>query len=266
MRSFVALTRIHWLTHSSYRLNVVLSLVGLAFIFLPVYLVSGALQPVVAESIADEGETYFGFLITGMAVFFVVTASVQALPGTVASGITTGTLEALLATPTRLHSLMAGLVGYSMLWAGFKCGLLLLGFCLAGGQVSPGGILWAGCILALLVLAHLPFGIVAAAMILVFRTSGPLVPGLLAAFSLLGGVYYSTTVIPDVVRPLAAAVPLTYGLRAFRRSLLAGDSPGVLLPDMLVLGGFAAVLMFLAAWALRCSLRHARRSGSLAQY
>ena len=41
--------------------------------------------------------------------------------------------------------------------------------------------------------------------------------------SLLGGVYYSTSVIPEVVRPLASVVPLTYGLRALRRTLLSGE-------------------------------------------
>lgn len=266
MRSVLALMRISWLTHASYRLNVVLSLFGLLAVFVPVYFVAEALQPVVAESIADEGEVYFGFLITGMAVLGVISVSMTALPGAVSGGIGSGTFEALFATPTRLAHLLLGMVGYSTLWAVFKGLLLLAGFVAVGGAVAPAGVPVALLVLALLFLAHLPVGLMAAAMILAFRTSGPLIPGVLTASTLLGGAYYSTTVIPEVIRPLAAFVPLTYGLRAFRQSFLSGAPLSEVAGDVAILAGFALLLMALGVTAFRWSLDHARKAGSLAQY
>ncbi len=266
MSSILALIRVQWLTHTSYRLNLVFSVLGVFVMFVPLYLVAGALQPVVADSIAEEGAVYFGFLLTGMVALQVVTAVAMGLPNAVSGGIASGTLEALFATPVALPRLLIGLVGYGLLWACIRGTLLLVGFIALGGAVSVSALPLAGAIVLLLILAHLPLGLLAASMILVFRTAGPIVPAVMAAAGLLGGVYYSTTVIPDVVRPLAALVPLTYGLRAFRRTLLSGESWQAVAGDVAILAVFAAVLLAVSLAIFRWSLRYAQRNGSLAQY
>jgi ABC-2 type transport system permease protein len=266
MRSVLALIRVHWLTHTSYRMNLVFSVLSLAALFIPVYLVANALQPVVAESIADEGGVYFGFLITGMAVMQMVGASANGLPTAVSGGISSGTLEALFATPTPLPHLLAGMVGYGLIWAVLRGVILIAIFAVVGGGVAMGSIPLAALIMALLVVAHLPVGIVAASMILIFRTAGPIVPGVLSATSLLGGVYYSTTVIPEVVQPLAGVIPLTYGLRAFRRALLSGEPFAAVAADVTILAGFSVVLLAASLLLFAWSLRYAQRAGSLAQY
>lgn len=266
MRSIVALMRVQWLTFVSYRLNVLFSLAGLVALLIPVYLVSRSLQPLVAASIAEEGAVYFGFLVTGIAVMQVVGVSMRSLPAALSSGISTGTLEALFATPTPLPQLLAGMMGHGLLWSMLRSSLLILGLLLFGGSIVPAGIPAALVAFGLLLLAHIPLGILLGAGVLVFRTTGPLGPALLGAFSLLGGVYYSTSVIPDSLRPLASIVPLTYGLRAFRRSLLAGESWPAIASDIAILAGFALALMALSLYVFAISLRHARRAGTLAQY
>lgn len=266
MRSILALLRVNWLTHTSYRLNVVLSLLSLAGVFVPVYFVAGALQPVVADSIADEGAVYLGFLITGILAIQTLGTVMDALPGSVGGGIRSGTFEALFATPTPLRNLLVGMVGYDTLWSMIRGLLLLAGYVAVGGTLAWSGVPLAALIFLLLLVAHFPVGLMAAAMILAFRTAGPLVQGVLLASSLLGGVYYSVSVIPDVVRPLAALLPLTYGLRAFRQTLLAGEPLSVVLPDLAILAAFAVGLMALGVFFFRLALNHARRTGTLAQY
>lgn len=266
MRSIAALIRVSWLTHTSYRLNVLFSLASMVALFIPVYLVANALQPVVARSIANEGEVYFGFLITGMAVMQLIMAGINGLPNAVSGGIRSGTLEALFATPTPLPYLLLGMMGYGFLWAVVRSILLIAGYAVVGGQIAFGSIPLAALILALTILAHVPVGLVAASMILVFRTSGPLIPAFLSATSLLGGVYYSTTVIPEIVRRLADFVPLTYGLRAFRRTLLSGEPLAAVIGDVSALAAIALVFLTLGSLLFAWSLRYARRAGSLAQY
>jgi len=266
VRGALALVRAQALTHASYRVNVLFSLAGMAATFIPVYFVAHALQPVAEASIRNEGEQYFGFLVVGLAVTYLLTFAMQALPNAISGGIGSGTLEALFATPTRLGELLAGMVGYEFLWTLFRATLLLVAMALVGAPVAWGSAPLALPILLLIVAAHLPVALVASALILVFRTSGPLIPGVLVASTLLGGVYYSTTVIPQVIQPLAALLPLTYGLRALRRALLAGEGPGVLLPDLAVLTAFAVVFLLLGGWCFLLALRHSRRTGSLAQY
>jgi hypothetical protein len=69
MRETLALMRASWLTATSYRLGMVMSLGGLIVTILPMYFVAGALQPVLADRISTEGGQYFGFLVVGVLAF-----------------------------------------------------------------------------------------------------------------------------------------------------------------------------------------------------
>jgi ABC-type multidrug transport system permease subunit len=82
----------------------------------------------------------------------------------------------------------------------------------------------------------------------------------------LGGVYYPTHVIPSWLQNVSAFLPLTYGLRALRQTLLEGLPLRAVLPDVLVLVAFVALLFLVGAFAFRQALRYARRTGTLAQY
>jgi ABC-2 type transport system permease protein len=124
----------------------------------------------------------------------------------------------------------------------------------------------AALVVLLLILVHLSVGLIASASVLVFRTSGPIVSGALAVSALLGGVYYSTAVIPSWLQDLSGFVPLAYGLRAVRQLLLTGASLGEVQSDVLILAGMTAVCLSLGCWVFVLALRHSRRAGTLAQY
>jgi ABC-2 type transport system permease protein len=244
----------------------VISIAGLAVTFVPLYFISRALQPVVEESIRAQGGDYFGFLIVGMAVTFLFTAAVSALPRALAGAITSGTLEALLVTRTPLALILAGMAGYTLLWNGLRVLLLLGGALVLGVQIFWTGIPLALAAVVLMLIAYYAIGLIAGSLVLVFRTAGPLVTGVLAASGLLGGVYYNTTAIPSGLQELSVLVPVTYALRAIRQLVLGGASAGAVVSDIVVLAGFAAVLLAIAAAAFRAALRHARAAGTLSQY
>lgn len=266
MRAAAALVRAQWLTHTSYRVGVILSFVALAATIAPVYFVADALQPVVGNSIQSEGEQYFGFLVIGLASLYLVGAALTSLPDAVGGGIQSGTLEALFCTPASVPSILCGLVGFPLLWAGIRASILVVMLAFLGGSVVWGGLPLAIVAAVLTVLAYAGVGLMAAALVLAFRTAGPLVQGVLAVSSLLGGVYYSTTVIPEPFDLLALLVPLTYGLRLVRRTLLEGAPLASLTGDGLALMGLTAGLLTLGGLAFWTALRHSRRSGSLGQY
>ncbi len=266
MRSALALMRASLLAAASYRLAMVLSVVGLLATLVPLYFVSGALQPIVAESIATEGGRYFGFVLVGIGTLYVVAAALQAVPAAIGANIGNGTLEALLVTRTPVPYLLLGLAGYPLAFSVLRALLLLAGATAAGVVVHWGALPAAALVLALLAAAHLGIGLVPAALLLLFRTAGPFTSGVLALSALLGGAYYSTSVIPAFVRPLAAVVPLGYGLRPLRRMLLGGESFGAVAGDVAMLALLAATLLALGALALGAALRHARRAGTLGQY
>lgn len=268
MRSALALIQASWRTQRSYRVSIILSILMLGVTVLPVYFVSQALQPYMAPSIADQGQNYFGFLVIGMIALMFVSTTVNSIPDSIGAGIGNGTLEALLATRASIPSLLGGMVGYSFLWTAVK-GVLFLALAMALGlHLSFGASLSGLLILALIVLAHVPFALLAASLVLAFRTNASIPSAVMIASGLLGGVYWSMSarVIPHWVQVMSNYVPLAPGLRALRQTLLEGASLSAVMPDVLLLIGFVVMLNALGCLAFVEALRYARRSGTLAQY
>jgi ABC-2 type transport system permease protein len=267
MRKIGALVRASWLEMLSYRVKMLFSLAALMGAVVPFFYIAGALQPMVAQSIAQEGGEYFAFLVVGMTTFAFLRTSIGALPAEIGTAISTGTFEALLGTPTRLVTLLAGLVSFSFVWTAIRVTTLLVFAWVLGAQVFWSRALLGGGILALVILAHLPFGLISASLILAFRTAGPLEGAVIWVSMILGGVYYPTTAIPSWLGDISAFVPLTYGLRALRQALLEPQLDyGALRSELLPLCGVAVVLLAVSVVVFSGALRYARRNGTLAQY
>lgn len=266
MRKIGALVRAAWLSASSYRLGIVLSITSLLFTVVPLYFVGGALQPTMVNVIRGEGNDYFGFLIVGIMVVSLVTAALFALPNAISTGTSNGTLEALFTTPTPVPVLLVGLAGYDVLFALARSFVLLLSASALGTHVAWDRMGQAAPVLALLVLAHVPFGLAAGAMILAFRTMGPLPSAVLTLSTFLGGAYYPTHVIPGWFEKVSVLLPMTYGLRALRGILLEHLSLHDVARDVAILSGFALVLMLGGTLAFGAALRYSKRAGTLAQY
>ena len=266
MRSALALVRASWLSARTYRLRLLLSIASLLISVVPLYFIAGALQPVMADKIADQGGEFFAFLMIGTIAFMMLAPAVNAMPGAIGSGINTGVLEALLGTRARLPALLAGMTAFDMAWTALRALIMLAGAWLLGAVILWSQMGSALLILLLIVLAYLPFGLMASAMVIAFRTAGPLSKAVLALSGLLGGVYYPTEVIPSWIEQVSGFIPLAYGLRALRATLLEGVPLGGVLPDLGVLCLFIAVLHTIGWFALHRALQYARRAGTLSHY
>lgn len=266
MREIAALLRASWQMQLSYRLQTVFSIVGLVTMVIPLYFISDALQPVMANAIRTEGGQSFGFLLVGLATASLISVAVLSLPSALSGGIATGVLEALMATPTPTPTLLIGLNAYSMLWAALRGAVFLTAGWLLGANLLPGQVLPGLLVLGLIVVAYIPFGMVAASLVLAFRTAGPIPQGVLLISGLLGGVYYPTHVIPSWLQSFSAFIPLTYGLRALRRVVLEGASLSAVAGDLLALS-FASIMLFaIGIAAITAGFRYARHHGTLSQY
>lgn len=266
MHRVLALVRARALTAASYRVQMSFSIVALLIGIVPLYFITGALQPVMAESIRAEGGHYFGFVLVGTVAYYFLSAAVGLLPGEVGSDLRTGTLEAVLSTPARLTEIVGGLIGFGMLWTALRGLVVLMVGWLLGVQVAWSQLPAAAVVIGLLVLAYLPFGLMGSASLIAFRTAGPLAQGILFASTLLGGIYYPTRVIPSWIQDLSYLIPLTYALQALRRILLEGAPLAAVSGELGILVIFVVLLMGCGALALWLALRYARRSGTLAQY
>jgi ABC-2 type transport system permease protein len=219
-----------------------------------------------ARSIAAEGGQYFGFLVVGMIMISMVNACVNVLPIEVGGAIGTGTLEALLATPTPVGTIIIGLSGFNLVWTGARALVLLAAAWALGATVQWSHAGSTLLIVLLVLVCHLSFGAIDAAFVIAFRTAAGLPRMIVAASIFLGGVYYPTTVIPSWLQDMTSLVPLTYGLRAIRRVLLEGASLASVGPDVGALALFALAFLLAGSLAIRLALAYGRRAGTLAQY
>lgn len=266
MREAAALIRAAWLTASSYRFGMVLSIIGLAAVVVPLYFITGALQPTMASAIASESSQYFAFAVLGAVAFSLVSTSMTALPNAIDGAIGRGTLEVILGTPARLPAVCVGMMGYNVLWALFRAAILVAAAAVLGTRIVWSGALPGVGVLLLTMLCYAGFGFAVAALVLVFRTAGPMSGAFLTASMFLGGVYYPSHVIPSWIRALADVVPLTYGLRAFRHVALRGDFGADVLRDVETLAAMTLVALSLGIGSFVLALGRARRTGTLSSY
>lgn len=266
MRKVLAIARANWLTALSYRMQTFISFMGLFAAIVPLYFISRALQSTMGGVIRGEATDYFGFLIVGLVAFSFVRTAVGAVHKSLSSEISTGSLEALISTPTSVPVLLMGMASQGLTMNVVRAVLVLLIAWLLGAHIvwshAPAGAL----IMALIVASYVPFGIGAGALVLAFRTTGPF-PGLVLGVSvLLGGVYYPTRAIPPWLEPISGLVPLAFGLRSLRRSLLEGAGLAASAADLSILIGLTLAMLAASLVAFSWSLRYARQAGTLAQY
>lgn len=266
MKEVLALMRVSWLSAASYRVGMVISLLSFLIAFVPTFFVAEALQPIVAESISGESQQYFSFLIVGMGMFVVISAAATTLPSALGGSIGSGTLEALLVTPAPMYRIVIGMSAYNLLWSLLRAFLMLVAAAVIGVHMNVAAIPLVLLILTLLTASYFSVALVASAFVLMFRTSGPLIPAVLTVSSLLGGVYYATGVIPSWIQKLSALVPLTYGLRSIRQLLLLDAGLPQVIGDITVLLIISVLLLLAGGWTFVYAMRHSRKAGTLTQY
>jgi ABC-2 type transport system permease protein len=261
-----ALLLASWRAARSYRLRLAMSIGALAISVLPMWYAASALQGLMADKIRGEGSQYPPFLIVGMIVYGLLMVMVNALPNALSGGIANGSLEALLATKIKTPELLLGMFSYDLCWALLRALVILVTAALLGARFAWDHALAAIPVLVLILLAYVPFGLMAAASVLAFRTAGPFPQIVLILSGLLGGAYFPTKVIPDMVQYVSKVVPLTYGLRSLRAVLLDGQSLVSVSRDITILIGMTLLLFATAILVLDVTLRHVRRGGGLSQY
>jgi len=266
LRAVGALTRASWHHAKSYRVNLVMQVGGLVLTVIPIYFISTALQGMMADTIASESKQYFSFILVGSMGWMFVTSALTTLQVAIAGGISSGYFESLLMTRTPVPWILAGLTSYGMMLTAARATVMIVAGWMLGAEVAWSGLGPAIVIVLLLIAVHWGIGLVGAALVVAFRTAGPLNQVVTTVSVFFGGVYYPVTAIPSWLRNVADVTPLAYGARALRRVLLLGDGFGQVAMDLAVLAAMSVLALVLGAWAFSLALRYARKAGTLATY
>ena len=221
-----------------------------------------------AEFAADQNLEggYFGYAAVGIALLRIVQVSMTSFSGKLREEQTSGTFEALMATPTSPSVVILSSAVYDLIRATITGVVMIAAAVVIFGlslELDPLSLLTAVLALIGLLALFASLGVAMAAFTVLFKRATALVGLMIAALALLGGVYFPVEVFPPVIEALANALPFTWGLDVLRSSLLGGDIEAWRIPALF---GSAALLLPIALFAFVASVRRARSTGTLTTY
>lgn len=240
---------------------------GILFNLVTFFFLGRMVTGATAGYLSAYGGDYFPFVLVGLALAGFQSVALTSVSHAIMYGMYTGTLEAMLVTPTSLSTIVFASVLYQfasslvsvLIYLVF--GALFFGFSLAGANLIS-----AAVIMGLTLLAHLPLGIFSASFLLIFKRGDP-VTSLVGSFSaLLGGVYFPLSVLPGWLQTAALFIPFTHALEGLRQAMLNGRNLWELGTQVTVLGVFAAVLLPLSLAVFSWAVYQAKRLGTLSQF
>jgi ABC-2 type transport system permease protein len=266
MRKVMAFLWRDWLIESGYRASFALRWVSVLVSALVFFFMGRLMGAAVAPALAAYGGDFFSFVLVGIALNSYFAIGLSSVASNLRQAQVTGTLEAMLLTPTPHSILVIG----SSLWDYISATLNVLAYLIIGAllgvNLGNGNYLAALVVLALSIITFSAIGVVAASAILITKRGDPVTWLFNTLLTLLGGVYYPIEILPGYLQRIAEFLPVTYALRAMRLALLKGYGLAALAREVAILALFCVVLVPISLWTFRFAINWARREGSLAQY
>lgn len=251
----------------SYRLSFILQFGGIFFSVATFFFLSQLFSNSLASQLDAYGGDYFSFVLVGIAFTGYMGLSLSSFAGSIREGQMTGTLEIMLLSPTRLSViLLSSSIWPYVLTTIYVIVYFLFGILVFGISLNQANYFTAIVVLLLSIASFSGIGILSAAFILWTKRGDPISWIFGSLSSLLAGVYYPVTVLPDWLEPVSKFLPMTYALDAMRLAMLKGYSLFEVRNDIYALLGFSFVLTPLAFLAFRIALNRAKMEGSLTQF
>ncbi len=251
----------------SYRFSFLLQIASILLNIGIFYFISRLIGSAALPFLAEFQGNYFAFVLIGIAFARYFGVGLSSFARSLRKAQTTGTLEAMLATPTPLAAIVLSSSIWNYLLTTIEVVLFLaIGFLLDRQVLAHSNFLAAILVMVLTIFIFSSLGIMAASFIMVLKRGDPVTWIFNALSTFLGGVYYPISVLPQWLQFFAYLVPVTYGLNAMRKALLQGASISQLLPELAALFLFSAVLLPSGLLAFELAVGRAREDGSLTHY
>lgn len=252
---------------SSYRVSFLATFAGTLFRAIVFYFLSQLIGDTAAPLLQEYQGDYFSFVIIGIAFGGYFSVGLTGFARALRQAQTTGTLEAMMMTPTPVSWIIVGSAAWSYTFTTFRVLVYLLaGSLILGLNLGNANYLAAAVGLILSVISFASIGIIAASFIMVIKRGDPVTGFVSGLANLVGGVYYPVEILPGWLQVVANLLPITYALRVMRLALLRGVSWSDVAPDLLILAGFCLLLFPLSLITFRYAVERARADGSLAHY
>lgn len=251
----------------SYRIAFLLRLARIFTTVLTFYFISKLFGKGASVHLQEYGGVYFPFVLIGIAFSEYLMVSLRSFSESIREEQIIGTLEAVLATPTKISTIVIGSSIWNFIFTSISVLIyLLLGVLFFGLDLSKMNVPSALTILILTIIVFSSIGIISASFIIILKKGDPLTWFMGICFGLLGGVYFPVNIMPKFLQVFSYLLPMTYSLRSIRLALLRGYSFKMLLVDIEVLFIFSIILLPISIRVFKFAIKKAKRDGSLVHY
>lgn len=250
----------------SYKAGFVFEIVGSLFNVLVFFFMSEFFGNALGSQIARYGGNYFSFVIIGIAFTSYLGVGLSGISRQLRDAQLMGTLELMLISPTRLPVTLLSSAIWAHVMASVAVSTYLMAAGLLGLDLQGANIPLALLALAIAIVSFNAIGLLAAAAVIVFKQGNPVDWAVRAGSIVLAGVFYPATVLPEGLRTVAQALPLTHALEVVRGALLLGAGLDTLGGSLLILCALTAVYLPLGLLACHVAVRIAQHDGSLSTY
>jgi ABC-2 type transport system permease protein len=209
--------------------------------------------------------SYFQYIAINTAFVRFQSAALYSFAESIRDAQLTGTLEIVLSTPTRLNTLVLSSALWSMTYTVLQTVVFLAMSVAFGLDLRHIDALTGIVFLVLTVTSVAPLGVLAAALAMIIKKTGPVEFVSTATATLFGGVFLPLSMLPHWLQIIGWLLPITHALNGFRAATSAvplSDVAG----DALWLLVASAVLMPFSLWLFARSIDKARVDGTLSMY
>ena len=261
-RAGVAVLKRDFLTALSYRLQLAGPLLGALLTLTIFYYVSRLVR---VETFGSDD--YFAFVLIGIVIFQMLQSILGGAPVLVRQELVAGTFERIVLSPFGPVGAIIAMLLFPFVLA-LVTGLLTLLF---GVLVFGVGLDFPRALLGIPVaclgaLAFAPFGILTAAMVLLIKQATMGVTLLLAAISLLSGLYFPVNLLPDWLQWGADVQPFTPTVDLMRHLLVDAPLRDAISIQLAKMVGFTIGMVPLSLGVLAWAIRFTRRRGTIIEY
>lgn len=251
----------------SYRAAFAMEVIQALFAAASFYFLSSFVESPTLQKSLPAGTNYFSFALVGIAFFDYLAVALSTFDSSLTEARQNGTLENLLVTQTSLPVILAGSSLYPFVLMSLRTAIYIgWGAVLFHFPLQEANWLGAFLVLAASVLAFSGLGVLSASYLLVFKRGNPVTWAILGLSSVVGGMMYPVSVLPKWLQVLARITPVSYSLEGMRAAILSHASIGELLPSIVALLVFAAVLLPASFAIFSWALRRTKVTGTLTHF
>jgi ABC-2 type transport system permease protein len=252
-----------WLIFISYRMRFAAQLLSSFFSLTLFYYVSRLVRVAPFESPG----AYYAFAVVGLVILTVLNSTLATPPGRVTQELVAGTFERLYLSPFGPFGALVSMLLFPFVFAMVNA-IAMLAF---AGLVFGLDLHWSTAPLAIPLsvlgsLSFMPFGIMLLASVILVKQAQSGTTWVVAGISLIGGLYFPISLLPDWIAWAAHVQPFTPATELLRHVLVGTPLTDPVWLELTKIIGFTAVLLPVSLVLVRLALTSGRRRGTLIEY